>query len=473
VEDATKQALLRDLPSIDEVLRTRVAQDLARDQPRWAVAEAARRVVDSERQQILHGRIDDKSPLARVEAALAGEVRALVAPAIRRVINATGVVLHTNLGRAPMPRRALERAVEIAAGYSNLEFDLETGMRGSRHGHLARILRQLTGAEDAVVVNNNAAAVLLVATALAAGREVIVSRGELIEIGGAFRIPDVLAAGGARLREVGTTNRTRIGDYEAALSPETALIMKVHRSNFAVVGFTEEVTVGELALLARRAGVPVVEDLGSGAMIDLGGYGMTSEPTATSSIGSGADLVTISGDKLLGGPQAGIIAGRASLVGRLRKHPLMRAVRPDKLTLASLEATLELYRDGTAGQDVPIVSMLGARATDLRARAERLARRCQELGARTFAIDVRQATGKIGGGAQPLAELAGFAVVLRHPARTAVEIEAALRACTPPVVARVADAAVWLDVRTLVDDGELELVARAIHTIDEVNARGA
>ncbi|MBI2895782.1 MAG: L-seryl-tRNA(Sec) selenium transferase [Deltaproteobacteria bacterium] len=456
---------MRSLPSIDEVLRSGVAEELSRTAPRWAVAEAARRAVETARQQILRGESDGRSGLERAVADLPHEVESLLAPAIRRVINATGVILHTNLGRAPMPRKALERAVEIATGYSNLELDLETGLRGSRHGHLARILRQLTGAEDAVVVNNNAAAVLLVATALAAGREAIVSRGELVEIGGAFRIPEVLSAGGARLREVGTTNRTRIGDYEAALCPDSALLLKVHRSNFAVVGFTEEVGIGELALLGRRAGVPVVEDLGSGAMMDLGRLGVGSEPTAAAAIESGADLVTVSGDKLLGGPQAGVIVGRAALVGRLRKHPLMRAVRPDKLTLASLEATLELYRDSRGVDQVPILAMLAAKAGDLRDRAEKLARLCREQGVAPFAIQVRQSTGKVGGGAQPLTELPGFALVLRHTKRSAVDIEAALRRNAPPVIARVSEDAVWLDVRTLQGDEELDLVARAVGRI--------
>src|SRR5437868_6524806 len=283
---------------------------------------------------------------------------------LRRAINATGVIIHTNLGRAPLAREALERVGTVAGGYSNLEYDLREGGRGSRQDHVAPILRRLTGAEAALVVNNNAAAVLLALAALAEGREVLVSRGELIEIGDGFRIPDVLARSGAKLREVGTTNRTRAADYEKAIGPETALLLRVHQSNFRVVGFTEQPTVPQLAAVARRHELPLVDDLGSGVLVEL-----ADEPSARESLAAGADLVTFSGDKLLGGPQAGIVVGRADLVERLRRHPLQRALRADKLTLAALEGTLALYLD--APERVPVLRML--RDDGVRARAERLA----------------------------------------------------------------------------------------------------
>lgn len=454
-----KQAALRALPSIDEVLRGEVARGLGAGAPLWAVTEAARAAVQAERRRILEGQTNGGPALPRIEAALPALVHTLTAPSLRRVVNATGVVLHTNLGRAPLSRAVLDRVAELGSHYSNLELDLATGERGSRHQHLAAVLCALTGAEDAIVVNNNAAAVLLVATALGAGREVVVSRGELVEIGGAFRIPDVLAAGGARLREVGTTNRTRLSDYSAAIGPDTAVLMKVHRSNFAVVGFSEEVGIAELAELGRARGVPVVEDLGSGAMT---GFARFHEPTAAEAVAAGADLVTISGDKLLGGPQAGIVVGRAALVARLRKHPLMRALRPDKLTLVALEATLALFRDGSAAAAVPVVSMIEAAPEALRLRAETLAARCLALGVPATALSIRASSGKVGGGAQPMVDLPGWAVVLAGGGKGADAMQAALRAADPPVLARVAEDAVWLDVRTLTGDDEIELVARAV-----------
>src|SRR5437868_10407838 len=316
---------------------------------------------------------------------------------LRRAINATGVIIHTNLGRAPLAREALERVGTVAGGYSNLEYDLREGGRGSRQDHVAPILRRLTGAEAALVVNNNAAAVMLALAALAEGREVVVSRGELIEIGDGFRIPDVLARSGARLREVGTTNRTRAADYERAVGPETAALLRVHQSNFRVVGFTEQPAVAELAAVARRHGVPLVDDLGSGVLVALEG-----EPSARESLAAGADLVCFSGDKLLGGPQAGVVVGRAELVERLRRHPLQRAVRADKLTLAALEGTLALYAEPElAAREVPVLRMLGEPAEAVRAPAARLA---EAVGG-----EVEETVACVGGGALPLAEIASFA----------------------------------------------------------------
>ncbi|HEY6029000.1 MAG TPA: L-seryl-tRNA(Sec) selenium transferase [Gaiellaceae bacterium] len=422
---------LRDLPSVDELVR-------GLDEPHALAVEAARAVLDRARETIRGGADPgDLGQLLREE--LAGARR----PSLRRVLNATGVVVHTNLGRAPLPEAALERVREVGAGYSNLEYDLDAGRRGSRQVHAADVLRRLTGAEAALVVNNNAAAVMLALAALAEGREVLVSRGELIEIGDGFRIPDVLARSGARLHEVGTTNRTRAADYERALGPETALLLRVHQPNFRVVGFTELPSLAELAAVAHAAGLPLVDDLGSGAFAAF-----EDEPSARDSLAAGADLVCFSGDKLLGGPQAGIVVGRADLVEKLRRHPLQRALRADKLTLAALEGTLALYLDPErAAREVPVLRMLLEPADAVRARAERLAA--------LVGGEVEETVGRVGGGALPLAELPSFACAVEE------ELAAPLRSQEPPVVGVVRDGRLLLDCRTLAD-AELDEVAAAV-----------
>jgi L-seryl-tRNA(Ser) seleniumtransferase len=368
------------------------------------------------------------------------ELTSARAPHLRRVINATGVIVHTNLGRAPLAEAALDRVREIARGYSNLEYDLSAGGRGSRQDHVAGILRRLTGAEAALVVNNNAAAVMLALAALAEGGEVLVSRGELIEIGDGFRIPDVLERSGARLREVGTTNRTRAADYEAAIGPETAVLLRVHQSNFRVVGFTAQPSLRELADVAGRHGLPLVDDLGSGALVDFG-----DEPTARASLAAGADLVTFSGDKLLGGPQAGIVVGRAELVETLRRHPLQRALRADKLTLAALEATLALALDHP--DEIPVLHMLREPAETVRERAERLAG--------LVGGEVEETVARAGGGALPLTELPSFACAVEE------QLVARLRLGDPAVVGILRDGRLLLDCRTLTD-AEADEVAAAV-----------
>jgi L-seryl-tRNA(Ser) seleniumtransferase len=417
---------LRDLPSVDELARTT-------DDPLGV--PAARTVLARAREQIRAG--SDPGDLGDL---LAEEVRAARAPRLRRVLNATGVIVHTNLGRAPLAAAALEHVADAARGYSNLEYDLAAGGRGSRQAHVADLLRRLTGAESALVVNNNAAAVLLALAALAEGREVLVSRGELIEIGDGFRIPDVLARSGARLREVGTTNRTRVADYEGAIGPETAVLLRVHQSNFRVVGFTEQPSVDELAQVAQSHKLVFVDDLGSGALVDVG-----EEPTARASIAAGADLVSFSGDKLLGGPQAGIVVGRADLVERLRRHPLQRALRADKLTLAALEGTLRVALERP--DEIPVLRMLREPSDLVRARAERLA----EL----VAGDVEETIARAGGGALPLAELPSYACAVEE------ELAERLRAGEPPVVGIVRDGRLLLDCRTLADS-ELDEIAAAV-----------
>jgi len=417
---------LRDLPSVDE---------LARQSDDPLAVEAARKVVARAREQIQRG--GDPGDLA---ALLQDELGAARAPHLRRVINATGVIVHTNLGRAPLGEAALDRVREIARGYSNLEYDLAGGGRGSRQGHVADSLRRLTGAEAALVVNNNAAAVMLALAALAEGREVLVSRGELIEIGDGFRIPDVLERSGARLREVGTTNRTRAADYETAIGPETAVLLRVHQSNFRVVGFTEQPSLHELADVARRHELPLVDDLGSGALVDIG-----DEPTARASLAAGADLVCFSGDKLLGGPQAGIVLGRAELVEKLRRHPLQRALRADKLTLAALEGTLALAVDAPDG--IPVLRMLREPVDAVRARAARLAELVHG--------EVEETVARAGGGSLPLTELPSFACAVEE------ELAVRLRAGDPPVIAVVRDGRTLLDCRTLTD-AEADEVALAV-----------
>ena len=420
---------LRDLPSVDELAR-------GVDDP-LAVA-AARGVLARAREEIQAG-----ADPGDLHERLRGELTAARTPSLRRVLNATGVIVHTNLGRAPLAEEALARVVETARGYSNLELDLRDGVRGSRQDHVAGILRRLTGAEAALVVNNNAAAVLLALAALAEGREVVVSRGELIEIGDGFRIPDVLARSGARLVEVGTTNRTRAADYERAVGPETALLLRVHQSNFRVVGFAELPRLAELAAVAARHGLPLVDDLGSGVLDELAG-----EPSARECLAGGADLVCFSGDKLLGGPQAGIVAGRADLVEKLRRHPLQRALRADKLTLAALEGTLQLYLD--APERIPVLRMLRQDTAAIRARAERLA----SLTGGT----VEETVGRAGGGALPLAELPSFACAVDEA------LAAPLRAGEPPVVGIVRDGKLLLDCLTLADE-EVDEVAAAVRCL--------
>ena len=367
-------------------------------------------------------------------------------------------MIHTNLGRAPLPRRAIDRIGEIARDYSNLEYQLDKGRRGSRHEHLRRIASSVCGAEDAVFVNNNAGAMLLTISALAAGREVIVSRGELVEIGGGFRIPEVIVQGGARLREVGTTNRTRLEDYEEAVGPDTAALLKVHRSNFDVVGFTEEVEIADLSRLARATALPLVADLGSGAMIESYGPGLTGEPVVGAALSDGADLVCFSGDKLLGGPQAGLVLGKADLCAKIRRHPLMRALRPCKLTLSALEATLELWRDGRT-DEIPVARMLRPASEESRQRAERFSSEAREVDSH-WEVELVEVAGRAGGGSMPLRSAPGWAIALEHSGSSADRIEATLRRGDPPVIARIVDNRVALDLRTVSPEQEATLLRR-------------
>jgi L-seryl-tRNA(Ser) seleniumtransferase len=451
----------RRLPSIDQVLQDPEVRRLEGRFGRDRVVEEARRLIEEARGLASEGRIKDvEDALARMPVRLGAALEAVLAPSLVSVINATGVIVHTNLGRAPLPEAAARRVAEMAAGYSNLEYDLVRGDRGQREVHAETRLRALVGAEAAVVVNNNAAAVLLAVNTFAEGREVLVSRGELVEIGGSFRIPDVLRKGGGRLVEVGTTNRTRLADFRDALTPETGLILKVHPSNFKIVGFTEGPSREELVALSREAGVPLVEDLGSGLLTSVREL---PEPTVAESLAAGVEVVTFSGDKLLGGPQAGMVVGRAARLDAMRRNALYRALRVDKMTLAALDAVLAEHQSGRARDSVPVLWMLAAPASEVRRRAhalmEALASACPVL-----RMEIVDGASAVGGGAAPAEEIPTALLRIVHPERGPDALAAALRAGRPAVVARVADGALVLDLRTVRLDEEPGLHA-AIHKV--------
>lgn len=452
--EVSSQEMLRRLPGVDRLLQVDVVREALARHPRRLVLESVRLVVKSKRREIL----DDPAGASGVNLEVSHlvdlvleQIEALERYTLRNVVNATGIVIHTNLGRSLLPEEAVVRLGEICRGYNNLEYDLEKGRRGSRYVHAEAVLCELTGSEAALVVNNNAGAVFLVLNTLAADREVIVSRGQLVEIGGSFRIPDVMRASGAFLREVGCTNRTHLHDYASVINERTALIMKVHSSNYRMVGFTSEVPLEGLVALGREKGIPVVEDLGSGSFLDFEPYGLKGEPTVQGAVQAGADLVTFSGDKLLGGPQAGIIVGRQDLVDRCRKNPLTRALRVDKMTLGALEATLHLYRDEReALKKVPTLCMIAVSVESLRDRAEGLAALLREADPRKdFEIAVQPCFSQVGGGSLPGQDLDSFAVVLSSPGLSTREIEAALRNNQPPIIARIESDRVLMDVRTL------------------------
>ena len=458
--DQTKE-LLRGLPSVSELLEHRTAKDWLASEPRALVVASLRSAVDTARQAILTSKmvkapdIDDMLALAE-DAMLARSL-----PSCRRVINATGIVLHTGLGRAPLPEAAIEAIVDGASGYCNLEFELDTGKRGRRNTHVAKQLAEITGAEAATVVNNNAAATLLILQTFAAGQEAVVSRGQLVEIGGSFRLPDIMKASGAVLREVGTTNRTRLSDYEKAIGDHTAMLLRVHTSNYRVVGFTEETTIAELAALAHRMNLLAVDDLGSGAIFDFSSFGLPAEPAVRASLGHGADLVCFSGDKLLGGPQCGVIVGAKSLIAEIEKNPLMRTYRLDKLTLLALEATLRCYVDEEfAMRNVPALAMLSAGTDTLAARAGALVDELKAiLPDEEFLVcsDIAFA----GGGSMPAQTFDTVVVQWRPIGTEAGAMATLLRDAEVPVIARVRDDAICFDVRTLTED-ELEPLAEAV-----------
>lgn len=467
----TKQDLLRQLPAVESLLQHAAVKALLSYLPRWAVVEAVREVLATARQSILAEIPEDQKvgailpsggktlhelPLLDTDnllSAIGKLAEQKTKPNLRRVINATGVVLHTNLGRAVLAPAAIAQMAEVGSHYSTLEYNLTTGERGSRQELVEELLCRLTGAEAALVVNNNAAAVLLALSTLAAGREVVVSRGQLVEIGGSFRIPEVMAAGGAILREVGTTNKTHARDYENAVSDRTALLLKVHTSNYRILGFTAEVALKELVEIGRRFNLPVMEDLGSGALVDLSPYGLPQEPLVQEAVSEGADIVTFSGDKLLGGPQAGIVVGRRQYIAPMRKNPLARAVRVDKFTLAALEATLRLYLEEEP-RKIPTLRMIITSPEELRKKALRLKQQIKPPA--HLSVEIKEEYSEVGGGALPLAKLPTVVLTLASKEYSSQELEKRLRQSTPPVIARIEQEQVLLDLRTI---GEEELEA--------------
>jgi L-seryl-tRNA(Ser) seleniumtransferase len=440
---------LRRLPSVDQLVRRLTDLPELAGISRARLTSTVREAVETVRRSVLKGEDGGEDPSARVASHVVDTLTRAGAFSLRAVVNATGVVLHTNLGRAPMSDLAMARLGVSGPAYSNLELDLATKERGSRYSHVETVLGRLTGAEDALVVNNNAAAVLLAIETLAHGKEVVVSRGELIEIGGEFRIPDIMLRGGARLREVGTTNRTHLRDYADAIGPDVALLLKVHTSNYRVVGFTADVSSRDLAALGRERGIPVMEDLGSGSLVDLRPWGFPYEPTVPEVVASGVDLVSFSGDKLLGGPQAGIVVGTRSLVGRLKKNPWNRALRIDKFTIAALEATLHAYDDGTALETVPTLRLLTEPLASIRRRARRLLARLGAEERRRLAAEVVEDHSEVGGGALPEVKLPTAALAVGGTPAAARQLDQALRRADPPVIGRITRDRLLLDCRTI------------------------
>ncbi len=459
---ARESDLRRLLPSVDHVLQDEHARPLLELHGRPRVLRELRLLLEEARSHAARG---DRADVEAAVGSLLPELEARLvrsrAPSLRRVVNATGVVVHTNLGRAPLSRAAALRVAEVAASYSNLELDLGSGERGDREVHAEERLRALLGVAAAAVVNNCAAAVLLAVNTLAEGKEVVVSRGELVEIGGSFRIPDVLKKGGARLREVGTTNRTRLADYEAALGPETGMILRVHPSNFRIVGFTEAPAMGELSGLARKAGLPLVVDQGSG-LLGLEEGLLPTEETALAVLAAGADVLAMSGDKLLGGPQAGLLVGHREPVAAMRKNPLYRALRVDKMTLAALDAVLLEHEAGRARETVPVLAMLSLAPERLRERALAFARFLEREGL-GFAAEVIDGSSAVGGGAAPTLEVPTSLVAITHAALRPAELCARLRAADPPVLARVLDDRLLLDLRTVAEEEEGILRRALVH----------
>jgi L-seryl-tRNA(Ser) seleniumtransferase len=464
MEPEDKQPYLRALPAVDELLRHSQIQSHLKIFSKELVVGSIRRIMEQKRQAILKSANLQEAAsvgiaLEELLAAVEEEVTKTARPSLRRVINATGVVLHTNLGRAPLAPEVLQYIGEIAGGYSNLEFDLTSGERGSRYEHVEKILRQITGAESALVVNNNAGAVFLALNSLAEGKEVIVSRGQLVEIGGSFRIPDVMKKSGAHLVEVGTTNRTHLEDYERAINERTALLLKVHTSNFRILGFTAEVSLKDLVALGQAKGLPVLEDLGSGCFVDLSPYGIAKEPTVQEALEAGVDVITFSGDKLLGGPQAGIILGQKKYLDLIKKNPLSRALRIDKLTLAGLEATLRVYwNQAQAVERIPVLNMITCPVEKLERRVKRLQRQLTRDLASFCQVKIREEISPVGGGALPLQGLPTRVIALRPLKTSVASMEERLRKSDPPVIARVQEGEILLDLRTVAESEEKELL---------------
>ncbi|KWT89823.1 L-seryl-tRNA(Sec) selenium transferase [Candidatus Magnetominusculus xianensis] len=446
-----KSAILRNIPSIDSLLKIPKAIKWLKEYPRNLVLKALRDAVDTKRTELLSGEAHSVTLNSLISLAN-DRLTAHTSFSLRPVINATGIVIHTNLGRAPLCKSAIDNAAAIAAGYSTLEYDLKSGRRGKRYTHVQSILKDLTTAEDAFVVNNNAAAVFLCLIAIAKGKEVIISRGELVEIGGSFRIPDIMAHTGARLIEIGTTNKTHLYDYERAITDNTGVILKVHRSNFQITGFTEEVGIDEVTALARKSNITAMYDLGSGCLADLLPYRMHDEPVVKNIVKKGVDIITFSADKLLGGPQCGVIAGRHDLIEAVRTHPLARMVRVDKFAISALEATLMEYADADKSfKNIPVLKMLTEDIREIKKRAVRLASGIKGQTTGHMEVKMISDTSYAGGGSLPGHEFSTYAVVIKPEKQTVNELEARLRCSNPPVIARIKVDSLVLDARTIFD----------------------
>ena len=448
------QKLLRQIPKVDELMKQPQLQQLANTVPAQKVTEAVRQILEDLRAGILGGSIEELPAVETLCTQVVAVANKKAEYSLRKVINATGIILHTNLGRACISDRAAAAAREIAKSYSTLEYNLEAGRRGTRYSHVEELLCKLTGAESALVVNNNAAAVLLILSDMAQGGQVITSRGELVEIGGSFRVPDIMEACGAELKEVGTTNKTHLRDYDRAITEKTRALMKVHTSNYRIVGFSETPSLPELVQLGHERGLPVIEDLGSGCLVDLQQYGIYDEPSVQDSIRAGVDVVSFSGDKLLGGPQAGIIVGTKAIVDKLKKHPLTRAMRVDKMTLAALEATLRSYDAGLI-HEIPTLAMLSATPDQLKGKAEILCGMMKDAG---IAAEVVPTEGQVGGGSVPTQMLKSFAVAVQPAGVNLDQLETNLRLGSPAIVGRINHDRFLLDVRTLREDDFVDIV---------------
>ncbi|MDA8138067.1 MAG: L-seryl-tRNA(Sec) selenium transferase [Desulfobacteraceae bacterium] len=463
-----QQHHLRQLPAVDLLIGLSQNEPALAAIPKTVLVRAIRETIESKRRQIMEADAAFNPDHLRSDHLIPQVIRRvakLQAYNLKRTINATGVVVHTNLGRSCLAQEALDHVAAVAARYSNLEFNLELGRRGSRYSAVEDLLCEMTGAEAALAVNNNAGAVLLSLDTLARGQEVIISRGELVEIGGSFRIPDVMAKSGALLKEVGTTNRTHLRDYQQAITTATGLLLKVHSSNFSIVGFTATVPLDELVALGRQFQLPVMEDLGSGNLIDLTRYGLTAEPTVQDSVKAGVDVITFSGDKLLGGPQAGLIVGKRTLVERIKANPLTRALRIDKLTLAALEATLRLYRDeASAVQKIPTLRMLLAQRPEIERRAHLLAQALSALVDSRISVERMDLASRVGGGALPLLDLPSSCVAIRPTGLSVNDLESGLRKHRPPIIGRIENDLFIMDARTIQDD-EIEIIVSAFKAI--------
>jgi L-seryl-tRNA(Ser) seleniumtransferase len=463
-----QQNMLRMLPGVDHVLELCSTRSFFRDIPKTVLVNAIRKILETLRIGILgseQGITEESLADTHITQRVMAAVTKATTPILKPVVNATGVVVHTNLGRSLLPEAVVENIAIIAGRYSNLEYDLEAGKRGSRHAIVENLLCEISGCQAAMAVNNNAGAVLLCLETFARDKEVIVSRGELVEIGGSFRVPDVMAKSGGILKEVGTTNRTHFRDYENAIGDSTALLLKVHRSNYSVIGFTAEVSLRELVELGSGHGIPVMEDLGSGTFIDFSKYGLVKEPTIQESVAAGTDIVTFSGDKLLGGPQAGIIVGKKSIVDQIKQNPLARALRLDKMTLAALESTLRLYRDEEkAVGTIPTLRMLTMNIGDIETRAANLADDLGNIGKSRLEITIIERSSRAGGGALPLLELPSRCLALRVKGMSANALEKGMRENDPPIIGRIEDDAYIMDPRTLGDE-DLPIIGRAFEKI--------